>query len=187
MNLQINDQVFDHFPILESKRLLFRNFDLEDSEMLFSIRSNPTVLKYMDAFPQKDAVAATLLIQNNWKAFSNKEGLNWAIVEKESQQFIGYFGFWRLIKNHCRAEIGYALHPSYWNKGYMHETVQSMLDFAFNQLRLHSIEANVNPNNKASIALLKKNGFVQEAYFKEDYLFDGQFLDSMIFSRLEPL
>lgn len=185
MNIKINEQVFDSFPILESNRLLFRNFNNNDAVFLFKIRSHPAVIRYLDTFPQKQQSEATALIKNNWKSFEQKTGLNWAIVEKENQQFIGYFGFWRLIKAHSRAEMGYALHPDYWRKGYMNETLQIMINFAFLQLCVHSLEANVNPNNKASIALLKRNGFVQEAYFKEDYFFNGKFVDSMIFSLLE--
>jgi hypothetical protein len=37
-----------------------------------------------------------------------------------------------------------------------------------------------------SIRLLEKNGFVQEAHFKEDYFFDGRYIDSLIFSLLKP-
>jgi ribosomal-protein-alanine N-acetyltransferase len=68
----------------------------------------------------------------------------------------------------------------------MSETLKTMLTFAFEQFGLHSISANVNPNNESSIRLLEKNNFVQEAYFKEDYFFDGKYIDSLIFSLLEP-
>ena len=56
----------------------------------------------------------------------------------------------------------------------------------FQQLHLHSIEAIVNPDNVASIGILEKNGFVREAYYKEDYYFEGKFLDSAVYSLLEP-
>jgi ribosomal-protein-alanine N-acetyltransferase len=51
-------------------------------------------------------------------------------------------------------------------------------------MKLHSIEAHVNPNNIASIKLLEKNGFIREAYFKEDYFYDGKFLDTAVYSLL---
>jgi ribosomal-protein-alanine N-acetyltransferase len=49
---------------------------------------------------------------------------------------------------------------------------------------LHSIEAIVNPDNKASIKLLERNSFTREAYFKENYFYDGKFLDSAVYSLL---
>jgi ribosomal-protein-alanine N-acetyltransferase len=51
-------------------------------------------------------------------------------------------------------------------------------------MNLHSIEANINPENIASRKLLEKTGFVREAYFKENYFFNGKFIDSEIYSLL---
>ena len=89
------------------------------------------------------------------------------------------------MKDHCRGEIGYALSPEFWGKGYMTEALNKMIDFAFNDLKLHSIEANVNPNNNSSIKLLKRCGFRKEAHYRENYLFNGEFIDSIIYSLLE--
>jgi len=186
MNIKINDIVFEAFPNLESTRLIFKEFEKSDSQAMFELRSNPKAMLYMDSYPYKTIQDAALNIQQNKIAFQEKTGLNWAIFEKETKQFIGYFGFWRLFRQNCRAEIGYALHPNHWGKGYMDETMKTMLPFAFEQFGLHSIAANVNPKNANSIRLLEKNNFVQEAYFKEDYFFDGRYIDSLIFSLLEP-
>jgi len=52
-------------------------------------------------------------------------------------------------------------------------------------LHFHSIEAFVNPENDASILLLEKNGFVKEAHFKENFYFEGAFLDTGVYSLLK--
>jgi ribosomal-protein-alanine N-acetyltransferase len=67
----------------------------------------------------------------------------------------------------------------------MHETLKRMAKFGFNNMKLHSIEANVNPGNEKSKRVLEKIGFKKEAYFRENYLFNGKFLDSIIYSLLE--
>lgn len=185
MNTKINDAIFEHFPTLKSTRLIFREFELSDSQAFFELRSNAQVMNYMDSHPFKDVEDAKKNIEQIQLNFKEKIGLNWVITEQKKQQFIGYFSFWRFSRQNCRGEIGYALHPDFWGNGYMSETIQTMTQFAFEQFGFHSIMANVNPNNKKSIKLLEKNGFVQEAYFKEDYFFDGRFIDSMIFSLLE--
>lgn len=87
-------------------------------------------------------------------------------------------------KEHYRAEIGYSLLPDYWSKGYMAEAARCAIDYGFSMLNFHSIEANVNPNNAASIRLLEKMNFVREAYFRENFYYDGKFLDSAIYSLL---
>jgi ribosomal-protein-alanine N-acetyltransferase len=60
-----------------------------------------------------------------------------------------------------------------------------MVRFGFNEINLHSIEANVNPANERSKKVLEKIGFKREAYFRENYLFNKKFLDSIIYSLLE--
>ena len=81
---------------------------------------------------------------------------------------------------------GYALHPDQQGKGLMQEAMTAVLEYGFKIMKLHSIEANVNPNNLSSIKLLVRNNFVREAYYKENYFFDGKFYDSAIYSLLRP-
>jgi [ribosomal protein S5]-alanine N-acetyltransferase len=185
MNKAINDKTFEEFPLLESKRLIFRNFLWTDVQKLYEIRSNEKVMNYMDTVKHQTIQDAISLINHINKSFAEKNGVNWAIVEKSSNLFIGYFGFWRMMKDHCRAEVGYALSPEFWGQGYMLETMNTLIDFGFNQLKLHSIEANVNPNNVNSIKLLEKSGFKKEAHFRENYFFEGRFIDSAIYCLLE--
>lgn len=185
MGTEINNKVFEVFPELESDRLIFRNFTLNDAKDLLFIRSDEEVMRYMDTAAFKSVQDAEKLIQVIQDDLRDKKGITWAIVEKSSNILIGYFGFWRMIPEHCRAEIGYALKPDYWGKGYMSETITLMMKFGFSTINLHSVEGNVNPGNISSIKVLEKFGFQKEAHFKENYLFDGKFLDSFIYSLLE--
>jgi ribosomal-protein-alanine N-acetyltransferase len=67
------------------------------------------------------------------------------------------------------------------------EAVMAVMEYGFQTMRLHSVEANINPANRTSRKLLVKNSFVQEGFFKENYYFNGKFLDSVIYSLLTPL
>ena len=185
MIIEIDKSVFKAFPEFESERLLFRKILLSDTKNLFHIRSNDDVMRFMDVIRFESINDAEKLINSVEEAYRKQEGITWAIIERHSNSFIGYFGFWRMIPEHCRAEIGYALKREYWGKGYMYETIDKMVRFGFNEMKLHSIEANVNPANERSKKVLEKIGFIKEAYFKENYLFDNKFLDSIIYSLLE--
>ena len=88
-------------------------------------------------------------------------------------------------KEHYRAEIGYVLNPAFWKKGIMKEAILAVLGYGFDVMHLHSIEANINPGNAASAGVLEATGFIKEAYFKEDFFFDGTFRDTIIYSRLK--
>ncbi len=65
------------------------------------------------------------------------------------------------------------------------EALLAVHDFGFKEMKLHSIEAHINPANTASAAILESAGYIREAYFREDYFFNGIFLDSAIYSLLE--
>jgi len=112
-------------------------------------------------------------------------GINWVIALKGSNKMIGNICLWNIKKEHHRAEIGYALHFDHHRKGIMDEAIRAVLEVGFRKYKFHSIEANVNPKNKASIKLLEKNKFRREAYYKENYFFNGKFLDSAIYSLLK--
>ncbi len=173
---------FSYFPEIETERLLLRRITNDDAVDLFEIRSNPIAMQYIDRPIAKTHEDALNLIKIIDDLYAKQEAVNWVVSFKENKKLIGNIGFWRWDKPNFRAEIGYILHPKFHRKGIMNEVMKGLIDFGFNQLQLHSIEANINPENEASKQLLIKNGFVQEAYFKENYFSNGKFLDSMIFS-----
>jgi len=185
MNFKINSDVFANFPQLESERLLFWNFKISDAGNLYEMRSNKDVMKYLDRPFMKSIEEARDMINNMHESFKNHEGINWAIIEKETNVFMGYIGFWRMDKENCRAEVGYTLLPQFWGQDFMTEALQEVVNFGFNDLNLHSIEANCNPENIISMKLLEKIGFKKEAYFRENYLFENKFLDSIIYCLLQ--
>ncbi|WP_232771674.1 GNAT family N-acetyltransferase [Tenacibaculum sp. Bg11-29] len=181
----INETIFEKFPELESERLLFKEYRKEDAASLLYIRSHPKVSKYMDSEILKTVEDSEKRIHNMQQIFKEQNGITWAIRDKETNTLIGDFGVWKLDRQNSRGEIGYVLNPDYWGKGYMKESMISLINFAFNILNLHSLEANINPKNENSKKALLKFNFKQEAYFRENYYFDGKFLDSEIYSLLE--
>lgn len=180
---------FSPFPILETERLLLRCVTLEDAQDIFILRSDPKISEWLDREPCKSIEEAVIFIQEKvLDSLAKNEGILWGIELKESPgKIIGATGFWRMDKAHYRAEIGYMLLSNYWQKGIMKEAVNVTIDWAFSKTDIHSIEANINPGNDPSAALLKSIGFKQEAYFKENYYFNGVFKDSIIFSLVKGI
>jgi ribosomal-protein-alanine N-acetyltransferase len=175
---------FTEFPVIETERLVLREIGREDANRLLILRSDPEVLRYIDREPMQTMAEAEEWVQKVQQSFTNAEGVSWVTCLKERNELIGVAGLWRIIKEHYRAEIGYTLMPEYWNLGLMTEALKAIIDFGFKKMNLHSIEANINPDNIASIKTAEKLGFVREAYFRENYFFNGQFLDSAIYSLL---
>lgn len=178
---------FNPFPQLSTERLRLRQINSADANEIFILRSDERVMKFIDRPRTKSVDDALQLIQKIEDALTNNDGINWAITLKNDSKLIGTIGYWRIIKEHYRAEIGYLLDPDYYGKGIMQEAFTAIIDYGFIFMRLHSIEANVNPDNAASIKLLERNKFIREAYLKENLYYSGKFLDSAIYSLLNPL
>ena len=175
---------FTPFPVLSTARLQLREVTTDDANEVFFLRSDKEVLKYLDKEPAKSVDEAKEFIERIKKDQVNDDGILWGITLKDNPVIIGNIGYWRMQKEHYRSEIGYALNPLFQGKGIMNEAMQAVIQYGFEIMKLHSVEANVNPANAASIKLLEKNRFVREGYFRENYYYDGKFLDSVIYSLL---
>ena len=174
------------FPEIKTERLLLRNVELSDAPEMLFLRSDETVMQYIDRERTRTIEDAEIFIQKLKDSIDSNENIMWVISLKESPgTLIGYIGYWRIKLQHYRAEVGYALHPQYWNKGIMKEALLAVIQYGFGPMKLHSIEAQINSENIASGKLLEKTGFTREAYFKEDYFFNGRFIDSVVYSLLE--
>ena len=174
------------FPTLETERLLLRQIKNEDVNEIFILRSHPDVMQYISR-----PVAANLEDALNWIAIVddlliNNNGITWAMTLKGESKMFGSVGLWRFEKEHFRAEIGYAMMPEYNGKGYMTEAIQAVLKYGFETLGVHSVIGCASPENKKSIATLERNNFVREAYFKENFFWEGKFLDSVVYTILAP-
>ncbi|RZM29978.1 MAG: N-acetyltransferase [Pedobacter sp.] len=172
-------------PVIETERLILREQVLTDAPALFYLRTHDAVMRYIDRIHPLNVQESETMIRTINDNFLKGESLIWAIALKSNPaQMIGNLGFWRTDLANHRAELGYILHHDYWRQGIISEAIKEVLKVGFKEIGFHSICANINPGNEASRQLLLKHGFRKEAYFKEDYYFNGQFLDSEIYGLL---
>jgi len=177
---------FDPFPVLATEHLFLRKITEEDAQQIFFLRSDRDVLRYLDRDPITSIDDALQWIRMIDAGVRSNEYIAWAMSLKNEKELIGTISFWNIRKEHYRSEIGYALHPLHQGKGLMQEAMTVVLDHGFKTMNLHSVEANVNPQNAPSIKLLERNNFAREAYHRENYFFRGKFLDSAIYSLITP-
>jgi ribosomal-protein-alanine N-acetyltransferase len=172
------------FPNLESERLVLRQITPNDVNEIFALRSNPETMKYIPrplVTTIDQAMEHIKMIQDK---IVSSEGINWAITEKGNPKMIGIIGHYRIRWEHFRSEIGYMLLPEYHGKGIITEAIQLMVRFGFDDMKMHSLEAIIDPANLASAKVLEKNGFIKEAHLKENEFYEGKFLDTVIYSIL---
>jgi ribosomal-protein-alanine N-acetyltransferase len=180
--LQLN---FSPFPELESKRLRFRKLTNADAPEILVLRGNPETMQFIPRPLIKDIEGALAHIKMINEKIDDNIDINWAVTEKESDECIGIMGFYRTQPEHYRTELGYMITPEHWGKGYVTEAVTVLLDFAFNSLQFHSIEAVIDSRHIASERVLQKVGFVKEAHFKENFYYNNEFTDTVIYGLLK--
>ncbi len=176
--------VLSPFPEIRTPRLLLRASTPADADALFNLRSDEAVMKYIGRPKPKSIEDILQLIEVIQNRVATNEGIEWAITLQSTGGHIGTISFHRLIKEHYRAEVGYMLHPAYQRMGIMSEALNAVVAHGFNTMGLHSIEAQLDPNNIASAKLLEANGFVREGLFKENHYWNGRFNDTAVYSLL---
>jgi ribosomal-protein-alanine N-acetyltransferase len=175
---------FSPFPNLETERLTLRQVTAADADAIFELRSNAAVMKYIPRPMLQNKEEALELIAMLNDKIENNIGINWGIRLKNDPKIIGIIGHYKIKPEHYRAEVGYMLLPEYNGKGIISEALKKVVEYGFKEMKLHSIEAVLDPKNGASEKVLLKNGFTKEAHLIENEYYDGRFLDNLIYSIL---
>lgn len=175
---------FHPFPNLTTDRLELNQISIEDADQLFELRSDKQVMQYIPRKPAETIDDAIQLIHHFDEVIHHNEKITWGIYLTETQRLIGTIGYMNIYKERFRAEIGYLLAPRYQGQGIMSEALKRVIDFGFHEMQLHSIEAIIHPDNQESARLLEANQFIKEAHLKDNQYFNGIFIDSIIYSRI---
>jgi ribosomal-protein-alanine N-acetyltransferase len=144
--------------ILKTERLTLRPLQISDDHQIFALRSNEDVNRYLGRKPSESIDEARNFIQ----AIAENQSFYWAITLNGANELIGTICLYNLSDDNQRAEIGYELLPEFQGKGIMHEAISKIIDFAFQHLQLHRLEAYTHQENQASARLLEKLNFKRQ-------------------------
>ncbi|MDF2821354.1 MAG: family N-acetyltransferase [Clostridiales bacterium] len=152
--------------ILETKRLLLRDYRIENIDNFFKLKSQNEVWEYSSFIPLTDISQANLLINNliDKRIKGNYDFM--ALYKKDTKEFIGEAGIIGNNPNANRCVIGYNLLPEYWNQGYATEITKSLIKYAFESLGFERIEAITLQYNIASCKVLENSGFLLEGVLR---------------------
>jgi len=174
----------EQLPTIQTSRLCLRAISPADVDDFYAIYSNPEVMRYWSTPPLPDNDAARKLIDEIRTDIEHEQILKWGIALEG--RLIGSVTLFHVNLTHRRAELGYALGRPYWRQGYMQETLQVVLNYAFEVLSLHRIEADVDPRNAASMRVLERLGFQREGYLRERWQVNGEIQDAIFYGLLRP-
>lgn len=170
---------------IESDLLIIRPFKKTDIKAFHQLAKNQTAIRFIHWGPL-DYQQSEQYIQRAIKLLKVKQPRKFIFaVTLKDGTFIGTV--YLHVRNHIHrlAEISYLLDPAYWGKGLGSEAVQTILKWAFGQLKMHRIVARADRANTNSTNLLRRNHFNEEGVMREDFLFKGKWRDSVLYSLLE--
>ncbi|KHE72929.1 GNAT family N-acetyltransferase [Halobacillus sp. BBL2006] len=160
----------DLLTLQSDNKSFFERFSMERGSEFYTLAAQ---LKRINQFKQK---------------MRNDSEYNFGIFENESQHLVGTINLFQIARGSLQsAFIGYFLDKTYNGKGFTTEAVQLLVEYAFNELKLHRIEAGVMPHNIGSIRVLEKSGFHKEGLAKKNVKINGKWEDHQVLAIINPL
>ena len=159
-------------PIIQTPRIILRQFTLEDIQAVYDLNSNLEVQKYTgDEVVASVERAEEIIQQTSFGDYENHGYGRWAVVHKQDDKVIGFAGL-KYLPEVDETDIGYRFLPEYWGKGIATEASLPIIKYGFEKLDLARIIGIAMQVNIASCKVLEKIGL--EYYKTDEYLGDGE-------------
>ncbi|PRC94173.1 GNAT family N-acetyltransferase [Solimicrobium silvestre] len=174
------------FPELQTPRIKLRELTEKDADVLFAMHSNYSIMQWYgtDHMTQREDALALITTFANLRKLPSP-GIRWGLCTHESNTLLGTCGFHRWNKEWNSCTIRYDLKVEARGKGYMQEALRCAIVWAFANMNLNRIEAQIHPNNRASILLVEKLGFVREGLARKAGYWGEQYYDLCFYSLLK--
>lgn len=177
-------RVFSHLPELTTDRLTLRRMMVADTADMYEYASRMDVTKYLTWYPHPDRDYTREYLQYLGNRYAAGMFYDWAVIYEPDCKMVGTCGFTAF---HCAsdcAEVGYVLNPQYWGKGIATEALTRVLQFAFETLGLHRVEAKFIEENIRSRRVMEKVGMQFEGVMREAMLIKGNYVNVGVCSIL---
>lgn len=169
---------------LHSPRLRLRPLGATDADALFAIHADPRFTRFWSSPPWTERAQADALIAADQMGLAEGVHVRLGIERLGDATLLGTCTLYNIHPTNRRAELGYGLGPAHWGQGYAGEAVRALLAWGFGPLGLHRVEADIDPDNTASAALLSRLGFQLEGRLRERWIVGGVVSDSAMYGLL---
>ncbi len=174
--------IFRDPPILYTNRLTLRKLAKTDYNDMFEYSSNSDLTKYLTWDPHPDKNYTHKYLSYIQSKYRSCEFFDWAIIY--NGKMIGTCGFTTLNDQDLCGEIGYVVSPNYHNMGIATEAVERVLEFGFDVMGLHRIEARYMLDNLPSRKVMEKVGMTFEGVLRESMYIKNRYVSVGICSIL---
>ena len=147
---------------LETSRLILRQARMEDAEPMFHNWANDKEVTKHLTWPPHSNIEVTQKVLASWvESYEKEDYYQWMIVLKEIHESIGSI----MVSTVGRAQsahVGYCIGKKWWHQGIMSETLKRVMDFLFDEVGYHRVEAMHDSNNPNSGKVMAKCGMKYE-------------------------
>ena len=171
-------------PVLTGKKLTLRELRVEDAPTLFSMLSTHETARFISPPPTTIDGFQRFV---EWAIRERERGsyICFAIVPEGMTSAVGLFQVRALEPGFGTAEWGFALGSPYWGSGLFLEGARLVLDFVFDAVGVHRLEARASIANGRGNGALRKLGAVQEGVLRRSFLRNGEYHDQVLWSVLK--
>jgi len=174
----------DGLPVLTGTMVTLRELRASDAASLFAMLTPEEVSRFISPPPStvegfKGFIAWTLR-QRTAGVYSC-----FAVTLKGSDTAIGIFQVRETEPGFGSAEWGFAIGSAFWGTGAFQDGAELILEFAFETLGVHRLEARAAVLNERGNGALLKTGAVQEAILRKSFLRNGQYLDQVLYAIIK--
>ena len=141
---------------LRTPRLILRSFREDDVDAMVQLFANPDFMRFsLGVYTERKQTVDFIEKVTGWDRASMPS--QFAVVPRGEDDVIGYCGFHHHPEVPGEVEIGYRLHPGYWNRGLITEAARAVRDHGFVDLRLPRVISLIHPKNIPSRRVAEKN------------------------------
>jgi RimJ/RimL family protein N-acetyltransferase len=159
---------------LTTERLTLRPLMMSDTPALHAWLSDPEVMRYWSTLPHTDIKQTEAWVLGSLDAMIKGEAQDFAVLLED--RIIGRVAFWH------GDEIGFFFDPKMQGQGYAREALRAIAAYGFATLGFKEIRADVDPDNRASLRVLERVGFVRTGFAKNTFEIGGKWVDSVYLS-----
>ena len=176
--------LFDHMPVLETERLVLRRLEMGDAQDIYDYGKDPLVAKHVLWDAHTSVSDTKSYLRYMLRKYRAGEPSSWCIVEKSTGKVVGTIGYMWYQKDNSACEVGYSLARRCWNRGYMTQALNAVLDYTFRELGINRVEAQHETDNGASGAVMRKCGMTKEGTLRSRLYNKGRYVDVDLYSIL---
>lgn len=183
MSLENPDGLGRQLPVLTGEGAVrLRALADADARVILELFGDPEVVRFMSVRRLASESEARDFIASIRGGFLSGTLYQWGIeLERE---LVGTCTLAGIDRQHRRAELGFAVLRSWWGRRVASRALPPVVDFAFERLGLHRLEADADPRNQASLRILERLGFHREGLLRERYFQEDEAQDAVVFGLL---